>query len=920
MDDEAASQQLMSEARALHTKSDTGPAIPLSFDGASECNTGAKTPGSSAKKARKSKRKQPAAPRPDPRDTNPASAKSTFSLKGMEAFVGPSPSKSQAMSSTIPDTQVEVPDTQTKSRTSHAPSSTPLKSSQAVATGSSSKKKTKKNKQSARAEMDLDSSLQEGTGAIASTSSSLPKAQKLRKKTQPSSSQTEQAAMAVEQGTVPATQYEDAIHEPVTASSRTTPVGRKQRNKAKSRNMVNGAAPNQEAVIETPTATQDATPDVPSGGVQEHADLVEEGEPPLIPRTLLSNLKAERAQSSPTASKLKKPRKRRDPPTEIVDQHTQESLPEVTTTPSPDVHEQTSLAQDDANESVKLSDAEHTITPAQTPGTSHSAKKRRRGKKDKQDAQTPLQAYDWEAPVRNLDETPTQPFRYEDSDEAEPPVEDDEDGVTEKKSSGPSRRKRSTSGRSTPRVSVGGLPRTPSRRYRSRADPNRNYQRDRDDEDERTAAEMALENSHELGQPPDKRTGGDYTADEKELLRRAIRDYQERNHLEVADLVEIIQWNNARRKEMGNNTTDQTEATYKEESTAFWDDIKSAGLLRPLFNIQRHVRARYHLYQRGHWSQDEDDNLRELTNLHPGEWKLIATSLNRLEIDVYNRWKDYVRHGENRITKRWSPEEEENFVKILSTVCQRIEDHLAEIGKPPLNDYTSFINWHEVCREMGDTRSRLQCQSKWKLMRAREPPAVVDVEIKLRKTPEPGQNEQPAKKRRKSTKGRKSTGPVTQARAPGPEDMLWGDKFDLTGHLAEQAVENDWTSDDQIAWQDIAEKMDLKWSVPTLQTAYKQLLGLVEEEEEEFLPALTSIYAYIVENHKLETEDHYTPAHELDGDAEDEVLPNSSKKRKRQSGVGASTKRTKATSSTSKAFKSKELITDSDNADSEPEQ
>jgi hypothetical protein len=421
-----------------------------------------------------------------------------------------------------------------------------------------------------------------------------------------------------------------------------------------------------------------------------------------------------------------------------------------------------------------------------------------------------------------------------------------------------------------------------------------------------------------LGQPPDKRTGGDYTADEKELLRRAIRDYQERNHLEVADLVEIIQWNNARRKEMGNDTTDQTEATYKEESTAFWDDIRSAGLLRPLFNIQRHVRARYHLYQRGHWSQDEDDNLRELANLHPGEWKLIATSLNRLEIDVYNRWKDYVRHGENRITKRWSPEEEENFVKVLSTVCQRIEDHLAEIGKPPLNDYTSFINWHEVCREMGDTRSRLQCQSKWKLMRAREPPAVVNVEIKPRKTPEPGQDEQPAKKRRKSTKGRKSTGVVTQPRAPGPEDMLWGDKFDLTGHLVEQAVENGWTWNDQIAWQDIAERMESKWSVPTLQTAYKQLLELVEEEEE-FLPTLTSIYAYIVDNHKLETDDHYTPAHELDGDAEDEVLPNSSKKRKRQSGVGASTKRKKATPSTPKAFKSKELITDSDNADSEPE-
>ncbi|KAJ4362846.1 RNA polymerase I enhancer binding protein [Ascochyta clinopodiicola] len=887
MDDEAASQQLMSEARAIQTTDYDGPAIPLLLDGASE-DTITKTPGSSAKKAKKPRKKPLTAS-----DAVPSSSLPSYSLEEMQAFVGPSPSKSQPYSSAKTSTQIEVPTTQSEPQLNPAPSSTPLAARQALTTSSSSKKRLRKVQKNAQAETGLhDDMPEEKTQLDAGSPSTGLKARKPRRKGQALSSQAELTDKPSEQDTIPATPYEEATEEPMAPPSNTTQgqTARKRRKKNTSHSSVVSSDLHRNEIAKTPTATQEEAPGATAVGGRDYVTTSNAEEQPLIPMALLDNLKAERSQSSPAGSALRKTQK----------------LPGNGS---------------NAEAESELPDAADTATPVETPGTAQSTKKRKKSRKDKQTAETPL--LDWDPPVRSLDDSPTKPFNYENIDELELPPENDSHSDKKTASSSSRRKRKLTNGKKASRPSIGGLAVTPSgRKSRSRADPNRNYQRDHDD-DTRTAAEIALDSSHELGQPPDKRTSGEYTADEKELLRRAIRDYQERNGLEVADLVEIIQWTYVRRRVVGSNTTDQSEEQYKRDSSAFWDDVKSAGLTRASSDIKRHVRTRYHTFQRGHWSPEEDETLRELADSHPGQWKLIATQLNRLELDVYNRWKDYVRHGENRITKRWSTDEEETFVNVLSTVCQRVEDYRAETGKPPLDDYTPVINWHEVCREMGDTRSRLQCQSKWKLMRAREPPATVEVEIKPRKTPEPGQAEEPQKKRRKSgaQKGRESADATAEASPPGPEDMLWGDKFDLVGHVIEQVVANGCETDSQIVWQDVAEKMAQTWSVRTLQTAYKELRELVDDQED-LTTSLGALLAYMNENHNAEMDDRYSPSLEVGAGAEDVPVSNSSKKRKRQSGVGsgkASAKRKKDTPSITKAFKSKELITDSDNAESEVE-
>jgi hypothetical protein len=909
MDDEAASQQLMSEARAVNTTDYESSAIPFQLDGASQ-DTIANTPGPGKKKMAKPRRKQPATSQP-----------ASYSLAELQAFVGPSPSKSQAFPSTTPLTQIEVPDTQMVSQADRVPHPTPLTSRQAAETGTSTKR-SKKAKKNIRTEDDTSTGVQAeptvaDVDADVGATSSAPKARKPRRKEPSSTSQTKHADTAVEHDTVPATPYEEAVEGSKPALSEGanhSQASRKRRRKDKTRTSVNSMDLQPAEIIETPAATREKAPDTSAGSSIGNNGFLDGEERPLTPKALLSNLKAERSKKSQSADKASK--------LATAQQHAQDTSLENAGISEQHVNGHTSMAEDGMNSQTEKPGATDAAAAVRTPATTQSVKKRRRTKNGIQVTETPI--LDWEAPVRNFDETPAQPFTFEDSENG------DRDGIDGLESSKSRRKRKSLKGSQRPRPSIGGVTRTPGRKTpsKSRADPNRNYQRARDD-DERTAADRALEHTHELGQPPDKRTSGDFTSDEKELLRRAIRDYQERTGLDTADLVEIIHWNYNHQKDMQENTTDQAEAQFKKDCEAFWDDIKSAGLLRKLQHIKKHIRGQYHMCQRGCWSQEEDEQLQDLVNHHPGQWKIIATQLNRLDIDVYNRWKDYVRHGENRNTKRWSQDEEEAFVKVLSNVCQRIEDYRAETGKPPLEDYTPVINWHEVCREMGDTRSRLQCQSKWKLLKARKPPAILDIEIKPRKTPEPGQIEDELpKKRRKSSakKSRESAATVTELHPPGPDDMLWGDKFDLVGHLIEQATENGCETDDQIVWQDIAEKMNQTWSVRTLQTAYKQLNELVEHgEDETLITCLANIYGFMNENYRNELEDRYNPSQEIEADIEDATQPNSGKKRKRQSTtkspkVTVKRKRTNKTKSdTQKSFKSKELITESDNAESEPE-
>ncbi|USP79954.1 hypothetical protein yc1106_07228 [Curvularia clavata] len=256
-----------------------------------------------------------------------------------------------------------------------------------------------------------------------------------------------------------------------------------------------------------------------------------------------------------------------------------------------------------------------------------------------------------------------------------------------------------------------------------------------------SSAERALNTVRDLSHPPDLRENGVYTDDEEELIRRAIKDYQQRKGLEVSELVEIIQWNQFDprfHREPGVNRNKSEWAPQDredmEESTEFWDEIKSIGLRRSHERVRIHVRQLYHQFKSGAWTEEDDEQLRNLQAAYPNQWKLISISMgNRSMYDCVNRWRDYLQYGNDRKTSRWTKDEEDLLIRAVMTVAQRDEDDRAKTGRPSLDVYTNKdISWPQVAREMGNTRSRIQASTKWTQMMRRSDPPQLEIEYKPR--------------------------------------------------------------------------------------------------------------------------------------------------------------------------------------------
>ncbi|EUC51396.1 hypothetical protein COCMIDRAFT_79609 [Bipolaris oryzae ATCC 44560] len=278
---------------------------------------------------------------------------------------------------------------------------------------------------------------------------------------------------------------------------------------------------------------------------------------------------------------------------------------------------------------------------------------------------------------------------------------------------------------------------------------------------ELSSAERALNASRDLGHPPDLRTNGDFTEDEEELIRRAIIDFQQRKGLDVSELVEIIQWNQYdprfhRDPGVNRNKSDWTPQDREDEreSTEFWDEIKSIGMTRSHDRLRRHIRQLYHQFKSGAWTEEEDQQLRNLQAAHPNQWKLISITMgDRSMHDCVNRWRDYLQYGEQRKTSRWTEDEENLLIRAVTTVAQRDEDHRAETGRPPLDTYTNkHISWPQVAREMGNSRSRIQASVKWTQLMKRDNPPQIEIEYKPRASTAALTDAPTKKKRRQSRK------------------------------------------------------------------------------------------------------------------------------------------------------------------------
>ena len=196
---------------------------------------------------------------------------------------------------------------------------------------------------------------------------------------------------------------------------------------------------------------------------------------------------------------------------------------------------------------------------------------------------------------------------------------------------------------------------------------------------------------------------GPLTRLEIEQVTRAVEQFRSDHRLQKNDINNLIQENPKGGKPI---------------HLGLWRQVQSACPTRPRRKLIQWSRLHFHNFPaRGTWTEEQDGELREMVKIHGKRWSLIGGIINRHPTDARDRWRNYLT-CDDRKTSGWSDEEQERLLNIVSASLLSIQNTREEDP-----DGTSFkpdehmLDWGYVSEKMGFTRTRLQCQEKWKRLR-----------------------------------------------------------------------------------------------------------------------------------------------------------------------------------------------------------
>ncbi|KAM0235446.1 hypothetical protein ACHAPO_005734 [Fusarium lateritium] len=194
----------------------------------------------------------------------------------------------------------------------------------------------------------------------------------------------------------------------------------------------------------------------------------------------------------------------------------------------------------------------------------------------------------------------------------------------------------------------------------------------------------------------DGHTKGRFSDEELSRIARAVEAYRSANNMEQYKLNEMI------------HTPGGTTAS--DEHADLWAQIFQTCPDRHRQKIINITRKKFHNFvARGTWTTEQDMELRDLMEVHDKKWSKIAGIINRHPEDIRDRWRNYIVCGESQRKDTWDEHEERSLTQIVMESIAHID---------PNNDrpYMDLIDWQEISKRMGRTRSRLQCITKWRAM------------------------------------------------------------------------------------------------------------------------------------------------------------------------------------------------------------
>ncbi|KAH9904287.1 hypothetical protein F4778DRAFT_57950 [Xylariomycetidae sp. FL2044] len=158
----------------------------------------------------------------------------------------------------------------------------------------------------------------------------------------------------------------------------------------------------------------------------------------------------------------------------------------------------------------------------------------------------------------------------------------------------------------------------------------------------------------------------------------------------------------------------------KADNHDLWDRLVAACPDRQRQKIINQCRRKYHNFvARGTWTTEQHDELKRMWELHGKKYAFIGQQINRHPEDVRDRIRNYIICGDNRRTWAWSVDEEEQLGSIVMDAIEVITQLRQQDPKnhnPDTKD-EELIDWQMVSEKMNGTRSRLQCITKWKILK-----------------------------------------------------------------------------------------------------------------------------------------------------------------------------------------------------------
>ena len=197
------------------------------------------------------------------------------------------------------------------------------------------------------------------------------------------------------------------------------------------------------------------------------------------------------------------------------------------------------------------------------------------------------------------------------------------------------------------------------------------------------------------------RTGA-LTATEQNQIHNAVEDFRVAKGLTKNEVVNLIQI----------NPKLETEG----KSLELWEKVQEACPTRPRRKLIAWSRQNFHNFvARGTWTAEQDEELQKMIDIHGTKWTVIGGLINRHPLDIRDRYRNYTQYRGQYKEGPWSSDEEERFFEAVENAIDAIRTGM-EKQDASRQEVENLINWYEISKAMGCTRTRLQCLEKYKRM------------------------------------------------------------------------------------------------------------------------------------------------------------------------------------------------------------